>query len=484
MANINFKPGNQKQRMLKRAPSKYQESGGRPNISMSDGIAPAYPAVPYKYLPASFQDINTQDMVVIPKGRLVSMVLSTTTASPTWDANWNTGVKGGVAPYNAIELADDSYFGVSKNIKGLLVPANGGVAQTYNMGALSVGAVPKSGSNAMVAAASETLSIGANAPVGAMEHDVYQDIRGANLNYDMRNKNWGVLAQQFIKLPCVDLAKWNAESATTTGKFCPNAVGSVLADQADDTHTVINASVDTETVQLDLDAGFAFSSVAGGDAVDTNIVKINNSTQTFDLAADDFSFDPATGVITLLMASGTNNATFANGDVLVITWQAVDEDAGADAPGVASSVYGQAGYAGYEGVMDKFAWLTFNSEVSGGGAAGSLLKSDCFGNWMGESYDANGIQSRTQQTAGRLLGVDNRFEKDLLDTVQSRYEDNAAFAVAGAGTYGVPQYLYNFAYASLVAAGWTVDAGKEASTIKALCDAGVFGEAWIQLNCQ
>jgi len=50
MAKIKFTGQAQKQRGLKRAPSKYKESAGRPNISMSPGVAPAYPAVPFKYL--------------------------------------------------------------------------------------------------------------------------------------------------------------------------------------------------------------------------------------------------------------------------------------------------------------------------------------------------------------------------------------------------------------------------------------------------
>ena len=123
MARINFKGGAQKHRKLKRSPSKYKESAGRPNISMSPGVAPAYPAVPYKYLPVNFQDINTQDWVVMPKGRIASMVLGTNGA---WSSSWETGVKGegldnaGEA-WGAITVPDDGYYGISKNIKGLLM---------------------------------------------------------------------------------------------------------------------------------------------------------------------------------------------------------------------------------------------------------------------------------------------------------------------------------------------------------------------------
>ena len=472
MANINFKPGNQKKRALKRSPSKYQESGGRPNISMSDGIAPAYPAVPYKHLPASFQDINTQDWVVIPKGRLVSMVLSTNT---DWKSTWQTGMTSKVADsngaYGAIEIDNDSYYGVSKNIKGLLVPANGGKKQVYQYGASSVGVVPAVSGGAMVAAADDTLTIGGNAPVGVVEHDVYQDIRGANLNYDMRNKNWGVLAQQFIKLPCVDLAKWNdSANGIAATEFAPDKANADVVVAGTPEPWTMGAG-DT-VVALTLPAG-SETPVSG------IVVKDSNGDPVAEDAAN-YTVDLAAGEVTLVSGGAIGNT-----DTGTIEFNATDSDAGADAPTdvVADDYYNIAKFKGYKAVADKFAFLTMNTEEEGQGLAGTLLQADAFGNWMCQSM-SSGIQTRNNQTAGRLLGVDFRYEKDLLDTVQSRYEDNPAFAVAGAGTYGVPQYLYNFAYAAVTGAGHSFTAGKEASEIKALCDAGVFGEAWIQLNCQ
>ena len=64
----------------------------------------------------------------------------------------------------------------------------------------------------------------------------------------------------------------------------------------------------------------------------------------------------------------------------------------------------------------------------------------------------------------------------------NRYEDEAAYRVAGTGTFGVPQYLYSFAYDALSAAGYTSGDDDMAKKIKDMCDAGVFGEAWIQIN--
>jgi len=471
MARINFKGQAQKQRRLKRSPSKYKESAGRPNISMSPGVAPAYPAVPYKYLPVNFQDVNTQDWVVMPKGRLASMVLSTNTA---WDADWQTGNMGGIKDdagnFGAITVGDDSYYGVSKNIKGLLVPCNGGNKVTYDYGADDALTVPSADSpGSMVAASGDSFDLGANAPVGAMEHDVYQDIRGANLNYDMRNKNWGVLAQQFIKIPCIDVGAWNSFSAIS-GLFVADSAGSPVS-----VSSVATVS-DTSGLAAGTDLTFVVPAHTDADSDDT---------YTIDALSDD---DGVTWLETGFTINGliatVAAAQFLDDATIIARFVFTDPDAASDAPSleIASSSAFMTANAGYAAANKGFSFLTFNSEKAGHGLAGGLLKSDCFGNWMHESGNPQ-TAGRTAQTVGRLLGVDYRFEKDLLDTVQSRFEDDAQYAVAGTGTYGVPQYLYNFAYLAMNNAGWTID-GSEANTIKAACDAGVFGEAWIQLNCQ
>ena len=137
---------------------------------------------------------------------------------------------------------------------------------------------------------------------------------------------------------------------------------------------------------------------------------------------------------------------------------------------------------GYAAVEKEYSFYTYNSE-NGEGDAGELLKSDYYGNWMPDA-------SLSANTAGRLMGVDYRFNKDLLDTVQSKWDDGGDFALAGTGTMGIPQFLFDFAYTALdkaVTKAGTTWAAKwpntdEVRVVKNAVDAGVFGEAWIQLD--
>lgn len=394
---LNFKPGTQRNRKLKANPDKYKLSDGRPNISMSDGIAPAFPLVPHKRLGTSFQDVNTQDYVVIPKGRIVSCLL------PYINEDLNTGVLG--ADGTAITVhSDDSYYGVSKAIKGLIVPANGGGDVSYKYNAADATTVP--GPTSGMVAKDTWLEVPANAPIGCMEHDVYQDVRGANLNYDMRNKNWGVLSSQLIKIPAVNIS---------------------LLD------TFLQSS-----------DGFA----AAGSA-------------------------PAASELASDLANYNDDSE----------------------------------YGGYKAASAKYAFFSYGGDD---GYGGQLLQSDALGNWIvqqgtdfGADYTpgtyvggtgtyvagsfANSTAVRNEQTAGRLLGVDFRYEKDMLDVVQGPYDQK----VAGSQTLGLPDFLYGFAKDSIVGSGGNLAgtlggedyAGKdEAYAVKAAVDAGCFGYAWIQLN--
>ena len=347
MAKLNFTAGTSLTRKMKKVPSKYRQSLGRPNVSQSDGIRPAWPLMPFAGLAKGFEDISTQDSVVIPKGRIVSAITQ-----------------------NSILGDGAEYYSVGKGIMGLMVPCNGSAAgrdiellktddESYPQNQTECEALGGSWDTATC-----TITMAANSlPIGIAEHDVYQDINGTNLNYDMRNKNWGVLAHQLIKLPSVD----------------------------------IDAYTDLTGKMVDLH--------------------------------DDSFIKQANGAI---------------GDA-------------------------------YKAAEKKYSFFHFDGAVTGEGEAGSLIVADSYGNHTNGSAGAGVV--------GRLMGVDYRFNKDLLDTVQSKWDDQGDYQLAGTGTAGIPQHLYDFAY-TVVSNDASADFGTNApgKVIKELVDAGVFGEAWILLN--
>ena len=102
MAKLNFTAGTSLTRKMKKVPSKYRQSLGRPNVSQSDGIRPAWPLMPFAGLDKKFEDISTQDSVVIPKGRIVSAITQ------------NSILGDGATAYS-----------VGKGIMGLMIPCNG-----------------------------------------------------------------------------------------------------------------------------------------------------------------------------------------------------------------------------------------------------------------------------------------------------------------------------------------------------------------------
>jgi len=428
MAKLNFTASTAVNKKMKKTPAKYRESAGRPNISQSDGIRPAFPLMPYAHLPKSFEDVSTQDSVVIPKGRIVSAI--------TQNSDLGDGT---------------SYYSVGKGIMGLMVPCNGNV----NRDVVS----PVDGS---------TKTIAKNLPIGIAEHDVYQDINGDNLNYDMRNKNWGVLTQQLIKIPAVDTYYFD-DFMGEAGSFVP----------ADATGTDGNAENITGTYSATIDISGATGS------------NVNLTFATYAAAFTGAKFQSVTGITAggaalalttdYTVNAGNGTITFVKDnaeDEIVVTFVYDLENLSSGAPVDATDV----STFGYAAVEKEYSFYTYNSE-NGEGDAGELLKSDFYGNWMPDSGD-------TANTVGRLMGVDYRFGKDLLDTVQSKWDDDADFALAGTGTMGVPQFLFDFAYTALnkavVKAGTTWAAKwpntDEAKVVKNAVDAGVFGEAWIQLD--
>jgi hypothetical protein len=494
---LDFKAQNQKNRLLKPAPDKYKLSDGRPNISMSTGEAPAFPLIPHKYLAACFQDINTQDWVVLPKGRLVSALVDGISDDV------NTGQLGADGEPLMVENSK-SYYGVSKNIKGLLVPANGGVTAVHKYQSESIGVVPKAGENPSgYAVEGDVLEIAANAPIGCVEHDVYQDIRGANLNYDMRNKNWGVLASQLIKIPSINLTQFQEftegipfvlEKAGGTEVVVPNTFSFGAGSTSDQFYGVWSIAYEDEYTEAQ-PVWAADSDIAEQECVETqapgsgdygwNCDSQTGSCSGWDMGAQNtFTMFGASGGASGLAGNGCQGAgQFSSPQDVSLTYSDLDD--GTDMPGGADTTgdgnfWSVDHWNGYHACSKKYSFFGYNGD-SNNIFSGMLLKSDAMGNWMSQG-DVNAV--KTAQTAGRLLGVDSRFSKDMLDVVQGPYDQK----VAGTQTLGVPDFLYDFAKTALSNAvygqqGYTWPAGKdEAYAIKAAIDDGVFGYAWIQLG--
>lgn len=209
-----FTPQTIRRQSMREAPSKYLTSRLRANIERSEGQRPAEAFYPSKFLPILWQDVETEDGVVITKGTIVSLLTSVVNASGMVDI-----ASSGVIPVfddattSAVDTVtaniDSSYWGYPDSVAGLLVPANGGVQSDIPYSALDVtignyrpGGQPIT--NAILADAAQNFyRVAGNMPVGVVYQDIYQDIRGKNLNYQLFNI-WGILCDYYIEIPFVD----------------------------------------------------------------------------------------------------------------------------------------------------------------------------------------------------------------------------------------------------------------------------------------
>ena len=220
-----------RQQPIRTRPAKYATSPIRPPLEQGDagGIRPKGAFYAYKYLPVMFKDVETEDYIVILKGRAVGLI---TNQVPT-EAGANTGISGGIpdvtssgtilafdsattaaATYTAVNI-DSSYFGYHDSAAGLLIPANGGVAGAYTYAAIDVTAGVTKPDTTLIVQSGDTISIPSNYPVGFAPMDVMQDIRGRHLNYDLWHGIYGVVADGLIVVPYVDYGDTTPQSTAT-----------------------------------------------------------------------------------------------------------------------------------------------------------------------------------------------------------------------------------------------------------------------------
>jgi hypothetical protein len=212
---LSFNLGTIQKQDVRTRPSKYAQSNLRNwRFEQSEGIRPAEYFGVYKYLPVQFQDVNTEDWVVIPKGRIVSSYTgSESNASGLIPQNsgWinigNSGDYMGTGTGANIQVnVNTSFFGYDEHICGLLIPANGG-SGTVNMyySADDVTAGTKTNVLAGTAAtASGAVAFAANMPIGVAFNDIYQDINGKYLNYRMHEDGYHILTDWYVEVPFVD----------------------------------------------------------------------------------------------------------------------------------------------------------------------------------------------------------------------------------------------------------------------------------------
>jgi hypothetical protein len=212
---MNFSASTARRQPIRTAPDKFLTSRLRWNIERSDGIALSEAFYPSKYLPVLWQDVETKQGVVLTKGTIVSLLTDQVGASgmvhisssgviPVFDDALTTAAVAVTANI------DSSYWGYPEGICGLLVPANGGVVSEIPYSALdeTLGTWRSDILPVTTAMLSDALnnfySVAANMPIGIVYQDVYQDIRGLNLNYQTFDV-WGVLCDKYIEVPYVDV---------------------------------------------------------------------------------------------------------------------------------------------------------------------------------------------------------------------------------------------------------------------------------------
>lgn len=219
MADLNFSPSS-RQIPIKARLDKYAESRLRPNILTSEGKFSDRPYPAYPYLPVQFQDVTTKDWVAIQKGTIVSALTNATpdpvnnTVSGTYhigdpDLSGQVYLGLGVDGTMRTSYVDSAYWGYEEYIAGLLVPCNGGSASNLPYSTDDVGqTITVSGAYVTTAnvSAGYTLPLAANKPIGVTYQDVYQDIEGRNLNYELHNRSmFGIVHDHVIEIPYVNL---------------------------------------------------------------------------------------------------------------------------------------------------------------------------------------------------------------------------------------------------------------------------------------
>ncbi|MBD3418432.1 hypothetical protein GF412_05645 [Candidatus Micrarchaeota archaeon] len=219
--NLNFSSQISRKLDTRNKPDKYAESLMRNiirDLGEGDNLSDVF--YPYKYLPVGMQDTTTEDFIVIPKGRAVSLLThyDNTEASGILPPGSGQSIDIALSAIDSSHITtaiDDTYWGYPNHVAALLVPANGGAIYSGQYTSRDVTAETlRLGGGVVTTANTAGPVIQANYPVGVVIGDVYQDIRGKNLNYQLFDKAVAVKTNWYIEVPYVRIANGNEGTYT------------------------------------------------------------------------------------------------------------------------------------------------------------------------------------------------------------------------------------------------------------------------------
>jgi len=166
-------------------------------------------AYPFKDLPVMWiEDELThggEEGVVMCKGTIVSLLTMQTSITHGIPVPTSSGTVpwyvDAVDSDTVNTYIDDAAYGYPEGIVALMVPANGGATSVHPYSS------DDTDLNGWNSASTSNLSLGANIPCGIVMENIYQDIRGAFLNYQTHDA-YSTIIEGRLDVPFVDLTKF------------------------------------------------------------------------------------------------------------------------------------------------------------------------------------------------------------------------------------------------------------------------------------
>lgn len=203
-----------------------------PRIEIEEIGTLGLPCYAYKYLPLAkirreydSGDRGVNRPVTMVAGTIVSLLTDQTVVLDSTEAEEVLGVAvpSGEAELPVYEHAvtgavirqsiDESPYGYDDSVVSLVVPANGGQESVIDYTDLDdeYGAWTGSGDGA--------LTLAANIPAGIVYNDVFMDIRGSYLNYELDQDAVGVARAGYVTIPFVDIDQVSNFADTRTSGY-------------------------------------------------------------------------------------------------------------------------------------------------------------------------------------------------------------------------------------------------------------------------